>query len=79
MMRVSEWRDVFQIANSEEDLSGENTDHLVGFGLPDFEPTNVTKRQLARIVRHQAKQMNGQWDMEALNEITRNRRKFIIV
>lgn len=50
-----------------------------GFGMSDFKPVACTKAQLARLIRWQCFQFNGSIDADALNEIWKNRRKFIVV
>ena len=79
-MNKFEYSAALHIAQSKDDLSIEDTDVFFGLGLGGFVPVHVTLRQVARLMRWQALQLNGQWDGEALNEIAiHGRRNFIIV
>jgi hypothetical protein len=79
-MTTSEFQTAFSIANSESDLSGEDTSHFNGFALSDYEPRSCTVRQLAALMRWQALLFNGKWDMDALEDIRHcGRRKFIVL
>jgi len=51
-----------------------------GFGLPDFETVYVTVFQVARLIRWQAVQLNGEFDQVALDEVKRcGRNRFQII
>jgi len=53
---------------------------LYGFGLPHFKPVHTTIEAVAKVIRWQARQFNGQWDHPALDEVARiGRKKFLIV
>jgi len=75
----------FQVAvktaqNSTLDLSATDDSMLFGYGLSDFKPVHTTLSAVAKVIRWQALQFNGQWDMTELNELAKlARRKFIIV
>jgi hypothetical protein len=79
-MNHPEFKAAVALAKSDVDLSNQEQDHFYGFGLPDFEPVVTTIPQVARLIRWQAQYMNGEWDMEALNEVREcGRRRFLIV
>ena len=51
-----------------------------GFGLPDYDAVDVTIRDVAALIRHQAMQFNGELENEALTEIREiGRSKFQLV
>ena len=80
-MTAEEFKQAFKIAaDREQDLSEDALDPFFRFAMPDFKPITVTTRQVARLIRYQAYQLNGNWDSIALNEIrTAGRKKFIVV
>ena len=79
-MTTQEFKAAFKLANSGQDLSEVDMGHLFGFGLKGFKPTATTIDAVARMLRWQGMQFNGQWDMEAVNEVREvGRYKFIIV
>lgn len=79
-MTTQEFKAAFKLANSGQDLSNIEMDHLFGFGLRDFRPVTTTIGAVARVLRWQGMQFNGQWDMTAVNEVREvGRYKFIIV
>ena len=66
--------------NPTLDLSATDDSMLYGFGLPHFEPVHTTIAAVAKVIRWQARQFNGQWDHPALDEVARiGRKKFLIV
>lgn len=50
-----------------------------GFGLYGFEPVTCTLIELANLIAYQCNQFNGEMDMEAMDEIWQNRRRFLVV
>jgi len=79
-MNKKEFCEAVAIAKSDADLTKEDTNMFLGFGLVDFEPVTVTLKQVAHLIRWQAQYMNGQWDEYALNEVrTYGRRRFVII
>lgn len=79
-MNKQELKDAFEIAKSDIEISFRESDVFMGFGLPEFKPVYVTKRQVAGLIRYQCFQFNGGIDNEALKEIADiGRHKFIIV
>jgi len=80
-MTLAQFRKAFAIADDNSiDLSNVDDSTLFGFGLASFKPVPTTLSAVAKVIRHQALQFNGQWDAEALVELTPlARRKFIIL
>jgi hypothetical protein len=81
VMTLAQFRKAFAIADDKSiDLSNVDDNTLFGFGLASFKPVPTTLSAVAKVIRHQALQFNGQWDAEALVELTPlARRKFIIL
>lgn len=78
-MTTAEFKTAFSIANGPADLSAVDLAPFDGFGLPEFKPVTVTLSQVARLIRWQAAQLNGDWNSEMLNEVRDcGRRRFII-
>jgi hypothetical protein len=75
----------FQVAvkaaqNPTLDLTATDDTMLFGYGLPEFKPVHTTIAAVAKVIRWQARQFNGQWDMVELDALAKlARRKFIIV
>jgi hypothetical protein len=66
--------------NPNLDLSATDDTMLFGYGLPSFRQTHTTLAAVAKILRWDALQFNGEWDAEALNQIGEiGRKKFLIV
>ena len=80
-MTFKQQQAAFQIANNfDMDLSDVDVDIFWGCGLNDFKPVYVTLKQVARHMRWQALQMNGEWDSNELNEVNLiGKRKFLIL
>lgn len=79
-MNKQEFKQAFKLAQSAADLSKVSTDHLFGCGLRDFQPTVTTLDAVAALLRWQGLMFNGQWDMEAVNDIEYiSRKKFNLV
>jgi hypothetical protein len=79
-MNLQEFKAAVELAKSEEDLFEEDTEHFLGYGLPDFKPVVATIPQVAHLIRWQAGYLTGGWDAEQLTEIQRlGRHRFIIV
>ena len=84
-MNTNEFRQAFEIADSDDDLTGVDVSPFDGFGLPDFEPVVVSVRQVAALMRWQAlyiycRNSEDRYDMEALNQIRRfGRKRFCVV
>lgn len=80
-MTLAQFQKAFAIANDTSiDLSTVDDTILFGCGLPRFEPVHTTLEAVAKLIRWQAMQFNGEWNSEALNEVTTiGRRKFMIL
>lgn len=80
-MTLSEFKAAFAIAkDTNRDLSEVDDSNLFGYGLPDFKPVHTTLEAVAKTIRWQALQWNGQWDAEELDEVARlGRRNFIVL
>lgn len=66
--------------NPTLDLSATDITMLVGYGRPSFRQTHTTLAAVAKIIRWDALQLDGEWDAEALEEICKvGRKKFLIV
>lgn len=80
-MTLAQFQKAFQAAqNPTLDLTATDDSMLYGFGLPHFKPVHTTIAAVAKVIRWQARQFNGQWDHPALDEVARiGRKKFLIV
>jgi len=80
-MNAEQFRKCFQLAST--DLSHVDDSHLHGCALPDFndgKPIVTTLEPCAKMLRHVGMQLNGEWDVRAVNEFRdMARRKFLIV
>jgi hypothetical protein len=62
------------------DLSTEELNHFDGFGLQDFRPVYCTIQQIARLIRWQAIQFNGEVNQETLTEVARfGKKRFMVM
>ena len=68
VMNNAQFKEACAIAFSDEDLSQVNDDILFGFGLPEFKPIVTNLRTVAKTIRWQSQQLNGEIDNEALNQ-----------
>jgi len=80
-MTLSQFQAAFAIAKDfSRDLSKVDDGILFGFGLSSFKPVHTTLEAVAKLIRWQAYQFNGEWDSEALNEVaTLGRKNFLIL
>lgn len=80
-MTLAQFQIAFKAAqNPTLDLSATDDSMLYGCGLPGFKPVHTTIAAVAKLIRWQARQFNGEWNAEALNEVaTIGRKKFMIV
>jgi len=80
-MTLQQFQAAFAIAKDfSRDLSSVDDSILYGYGLRDFRPVYTTLEAVAKTIRWQALQMNGEWDAEALNEVAdAGRRNFIVL
>lgn len=78
-MTKQEFSNALELANSNKhDITNVNV-LFYGFGLKNFEPVTCTLKDIAGLIVYQCKCFNGSLDMEALNEIWKFKRKFIVV
>ena len=80
-LSLAQFQKAFAIANDASiDLSNVDDSILFGCGLLQFEPVYTTLEAVAKLIRWQAMQFNGEWNAEALNEVTTiGRKKFMIL
>ncbi len=78
-MNAAEYKRAFEVANSDIDLSDVDDTILDGYGLPGFGPVVATVKQVAKVMRWQARYLNGEWDGEQLTEIKELFRKRVTV
>ena len=80
-MTLVQFQKAFAIANDTSiDLSNVDDTILFGCGLPRFKPVHTTLEAVAKMIRWQAMQFNGQWNAEALNEVAEvGRKNFLIL
>jgi hypothetical protein len=80
-MTLVQFQKAFAIANDVSiDLSNVDDSILFGCGLPRFKPVHTTLEAVAKMIRWQAMQFNGQWNAEALNEVAEvGRKNFLIL
>ena len=80
-MTLAQFQKAFAIAKDTSiDLSNVDDSILFGCGLPRFKPVHTTLEAVAKLIRWQAMQFNGQWNAEALNEVAElGRKNFLIL
>ena len=79
-MTLQEFQSAFSIAKDfNRDLSNVDDSILYGYGLPEFKPVYMTLEAVAKTIRWQALQFNGQWDAQELDEVARLGRKNFLV
>jgi len=80
-MTKAEFSQAVKIAKDlNTDLSNKDDSIIFGCGLPNFVPVHVTIEQVAKFIRWQALQFNGEFDAHALNECAEiAKKKFLIV
>jgi len=80
-MTLQQFQAAFAIAKDfDRDLSNVDDSTLYGYGLDDFKPVHTTLEAVAKIIRWQALQFNGEWNAEALNEVAElGRRNFLVL
>jgi len=78
-MTKTQFGEAVRIAQADRiDLSGVDDSLLHGCGLPDFKPVYCTVEQVAKLVRWNCMQLNGELDAEELNNVAHiARRKFL--
>jgi len=80
-MTLAQFQSAFAIAKDfDRDLSNVDNSTLYGYGLADFKPVHTTLEAVAKTIRWQALQFNGEWNAEALNEVAElGRRNFLVL
>lgn len=79
-MTNNEFNRAFALADSDVELSDDAAHLFDGFGLSDFTPVHVTLSQVAELIRWQARNLDGSWDNDALQEVANlGRRRFNII
>lgn len=79
-MNAAQFKQAFSLADSDTYLGHVDDTHLFGYGLPDFKPVFTTIEAVAKVIRWQARYLNGKWDQRELNEIARlGRKRFLIL
>jgi hypothetical protein len=80
-MTLVQFQSAFAIAKDfNRDLSNVDDSILYGYGLNSFKPVYTTLEAVAKTIRWQALQFNGEWDAEALNEVAEaGRRNFLVL
>jgi len=79
-MTKNQFQTAFAIAKDFNiDLSEVDDSTHFGFGLREFVPVHTTLEAVAKTIRWQALQFNGQWNAEALDEVAQCGRKNFIV
>lgn len=66
-MNAKQFELAYQIAASDKEILADDS-HLFGCGLPDFKPVEVTINEVAKFIRYQCKQFNGEMDKEMVGE-----------
>jgi hypothetical protein len=66
-MNAKQFSAALAIAQSNADLSQADDSALFGYGLPDFKPVNVSLAAVAKTLRWQALQFNGQFNSEEIS------------
>jgi hypothetical protein len=78
-MTNAEFKNAFEIANSNADLSGIDTEILFGYGLPEFAPVAATVETVAAVIRWECLMLNGEFDSLALDNLHRIFRRKVTV
>ena len=88
-MNTVQFNQAFELAKAKVELPeyrpadfGLDVDYGLfdGYAYPDFDPVTCTIKQVAALMRWQARYLNGNWDMEEINDIREvGRAKFMVV
>ncbi len=79
-MNKKEVTEVMELVNADAQYGFDGIEVFDGYGLPNFVPVNVTKLQVAKLVRWQCGLLNGQLDSEELNNLVNlGRHRFNII
>ena len=75
-----QFNQAFELAKAKVELLDVDFGLFDGCAYPDFEPVTCTIKQVAALMRWQARYLNGNWDMEEINDIREvGRAKFMVV
>jgi len=78
-MTKKELKEILEVAKSNVTLD-EDLSIFDGYGLKEFKKVYVTKNQVAKLIRWQTFQFNGNIDSKALNDLINiGSKKFIII
>jgi hypothetical protein len=78
-MTAAEFKNAAEIAKSNADLSGIDTEILFGYGLPEFVPVAATVETVAAVIRWDCLMLNGEFDSLALDNLHRIFRRKVTV
>ena len=79
-MNTVQFNKAFELAKAKVELLDVDFGRFDGFALQEFEPVICTIKQVAALMRYQAKYLNGNWDMEEISDIREiGRTKFMVV
>ncbi len=69
-MKLRDFNQAVTIAKSKAvDLTNVDDSHLHGCALPGFVPVVTNLSAVAKLIRWQCGQLNGQWDMEEMQNM----------
>lgn len=79
-MTRQQFSDALVLAKSKMEFDLVDDSSLHGCGLPGFKPVVVTLEMVAKLLRWQCLQLNGQWDSEALQDCREiSKKRFLVV
>lgn len=79
-MTTKEFQAAFAIANTPAiDLTDVDNSNHFGFGLRSFVPVHTTLRAVAKTIRWQAQQFDGEWEAKALDEVAKMGKKNFLI
>lgn len=79
-MTNAEFKNAAEIAKSNADLTGIDTQVLFGYGLAGFAPVAATIEAIAAVIRWDCLMLNGEFDSIALDNLhSIFRRKVMVV
>jgi len=75
-MNITDMNRAIALAKSDSNLDHVVEGDFYGFGLSDFQPVECSLEQVAKLIRYQARYLNGDWDHRAIDAVVMARRKF---
>ena len=79
-MNTIQFNKAFELAKARVELLDVDFGLFDGFALQEFEPVTCTIKQVAALMRYQGQYLNGNWNMEKINNIREiGRTKFMVV